>query len=102
MTVESATLGEDVPITVYFDNGGTDPDDTDSDGNPDASITITDNGDGTEVISAVAMSHDATGELSYEWDTSVDANAGGAYVIEITAEFNGLTKIAKDMIRLTE
>lgn len=102
MTVDSAELGEDVPITIVYDNGGTDPDDTDSDSTPDAVITITDNSDGTAIISAVSMTHDATGKFVYEWDTSADGIEAGTYIIEITAEFSGLTKISKDLIHLTE
>lgn len=102
MTIESATLGEDVPIQIVYDGGGTDPDDTGTDGTPDATITITDNSDNTEMISAVAMTHETTGTFTYTWDTAVDTNGSGVYVVEISAEFSGLTKIVKDTIRLVD
>lgn len=100
MTVAHAYEGEDVPIQITYDNGGTDPDDTGTDGVPDASITITDNSDGTAMVSAAAMTHLSTGTFEYVWDSDVDGAGPGTYVIEITAEFDGETKIAKDTISL--
>ena len=98
MTIESAYVGEDVPLTVVYDDGGTDPDDTDADGTPDASITITNNDDGTEVVSSAAMAHQSTGTFEYVWDTSTLST--GHYGVEVSAEFGGETKLAKDKIEL--
>lgn len=104
MTIKSAYLGEDVPVEIAYsdDTGAIDPDDQDTDDTPDADITISDNSDGTEVISAQAMTHNDVGEFEYVWDTDVDANGAGTYVVEITAEFSGETKINKSQITLTE
>lgn len=99
MTVERANVGEDVPITATFtehDTGNA------VDGDSAPTITITDNFDGMEVISAVAMTSGDVGTYSYEWDTSADANGAGRYVIEITGEFSSLTKIVTDQIRLVD
>lgn len=100
MTVESAYEGEDVPITATFDDGGTDPDDTGTDGTGDASITITANADGTEMVSAAAMTRLSTGVYEYVWDTAADTGGKGVYVLEVTAEFGGETKLVRDSIRL--
>lgn len=98
MTVESANLGEDVPITATFVEHDTG---TAVDGDTAPTITITNNSDGTEVVSAVAMTSETdTGVYSYQWDTS--GNSAARYVIEIAGEFSSLTKIVKDTIRLTE
>ena len=105
MTLKAAYLGEDVPIQIAYsdDVGAVDPDDQDTDSTPDADITITDNSDGTEVISAQAMTYTgSTGEFEYVWDTSADANGEGTYVVEVTAEFSGETKINKTKIALNE
>lgn len=100
---ETAYAGEDLPVRVtYTDDSGTetDPDDTDADGTPDASVTIVDVSDGTELVSSVAMTHQSTGKFEYVWDTDVDANGEGNYRVEAVAEFGGETKIEKDSIRL--
>ena len=98
MTIESAYVGEDVPLTVVYDDGGTDPDDTDADGTPDASITITNNADGTEVVSSAAMAYQSTGAFEYVWDTSTLSDE--FYNVEVSAEFGGETDITKDQIEL--
>lgn len=100
MTVNSAYEGEDVPITIIYDNGGTDPDDTNDDGDPEADISIIYNDDGTTVVDGVSMSSIDTGELEYVWDTEEGTEGTGTYIIEIAAEFDGETKISKDMISL--
>jgi hypothetical protein len=102
MALERAYAGEDVPIQVsYSDDGAAvDSDDTDADGTPDAEVTITDNSDDTEVISAASMTHESTGVFEYVWDTDADANGPGAYEIEVAAEFDSETKIVRDFIRL--
>lgn len=100
MTVESAYEGEDVPLRIAYSSGGNgvDPDDTNADATPDANITIIDNDDGLEAVSAAAMSNTDVGEFEYVWDT---AGVGtGTYRIEITAEFSSETKIAKDSIKI--
>ncbi|SFS63114.1 hypothetical protein [Halostagnicola kamekurae] len=104
MTIKSAYVGEDVPIEIAYSdsNGAVDPDDQDTDENPDADITITANSDSTEVISAQSMTHNDVGAFEYVWDTDADANGSGTYVIEITAEFDGETKINKSQITLKE
>ncbi|QCC60758.1 hypothetical protein NP511_02105 [Natrinema thermotolerans] len=103
MTIKSAYAGEDVPLEVSYtdSNGAIDPDDQGSDGTPDAEITITDNSDGTEVVSAQSMTNTATGEFEFVWDTSA-ANGPGTYRVEITAEFGGETKINRSQIQLKE
>ncbi|WP_435552752.1 hypothetical protein [Natrinema sp. CGMCC1.2065] len=104
MTIKSAYAGEDVPIQIAYTNaaGTVDPDDQDTDDTPDADITITANSDGTEVISAQAMTHNDVGEFEYVWDTDADANGEGTYLVEVTAEFNGETKINRSQITLKE
>lgn len=99
MALEPAVVGEDVPIVVEYDGGTTDPDDTGTDGIPDATITITDNSDGTALITDAAMTHESTGVLEYVWDTAT-ANGAGTYGIEVSAEFGGETKIVQNHIRL--
>ncbi|MFC6766013.1 hypothetical protein [Natrinema soli] len=99
MSLDPAFVGEDVPIIAEFDGGTTDPDDTGTDGTGDAMITITDNSDGTELQSSVAMTHQSTGTFEYVWDTST-ANGAGSYGIEVSAEFGGETKIVQSHIRL--
>lgn len=103
MTIKSAYDGEDVPIEIAYtdSNGAIDPDDQGSDGTPDADITIIDNSDGTEVISATSMTHNDVGEFEYVWDTSA-ANGPGTYLVKVTAEFSSETKINKSKIQLTE
>ncbi|GAB3669554.1 hypothetical protein [Halopiger thermotolerans] len=103
MTIKSAYDGEDVPIEIAYtdDSGAIDPDDQGSDGTPDANITIIDNSDGTEVVSAQSMTHNDVGVFEYVWDTSA-ANGAGTYLVEITAEFGGETKISKSKITLKE
>lgn len=102
MAIDSAYIGEDIPITAVYDGGGTDPDDTGSDGTPDATITILDNDDGTEVISAATMTHESTGIFEYGWATGSDANGSGIYIVEVTADFSSETKIVKDSIELED
>ncbi|WP_323192413.1 hypothetical protein [Halostella sp. PRR32] len=101
--ISTAYAGEDLPIRISYqaeDGTDTDPDDTDSDGTPDADITIVDVSDGSEVISATAMSNTGTGAFEYVWDTEVDANGEGNYRVEVAAEFSSETKITKDSITL--
>ena len=101
MPIRAAWVGEDVPVqATYTDDSGTaiDPDDPDADGTPDATITIVDESDGTEVVSAAAMTHIATGEFEYVWDTSTASAA--THRVEVEAEFDGNTDIEKDRIRL--
>lgn len=89
--------GEDVPLRIeYEDSSGTlvDPDDTDSDGNGNAQITII-APDGTELVSAVEMTWVEAGILEYVWDTSTNASGTGEYTAEVTAEFSAETKITK-------
>lgn len=99
MAIDPAYVGEDVPLQAIFDEGTTDPDDTGSDGTPDAEITITDNSDGTELQSDTSMTHASTGVMEYVWDTST-ANGSGTYGVEVSAEFSGETKIIQSFIRL--
>lgn len=102
MAIERAYAGEDVPVQIaYTDDAGNavDPDDQGSDGVPDADITIVDTRDETEVVSAAAMTHVATGEFEYVWDSST-ANGPATYRVEISAEFSAETKITKDVIDL--
>lgn len=98
MALNPAYAGEDVPIIAEFDDGTTDPDDTTADGTADATITITDADTDTEDVSAVAMTHESTGTFEYVWDTT--AAGAGSYIVEVTAEFGGETKIVKDRIRV--
>lgn len=101
--LSDAYLGEDVPVAIQYNDPDTgdavDPDDTDADGVPDASVTITDDG-GTEHVTAAAMSHLSTGEFEYVWDTSVDAGDEGTYEVEVSAEFSGDTKIERVQLPL--
>lgn len=99
MAIDPAYVGEDVPLRAIFDEGGTDPDDTGTDGTPDATITITDNSDGTELQSDTSMTNVSTGVMEYVWDTSA-ANGTGTYGVEVSAEFGGETKIIQSFIRL--
>lgn len=99
MAITSAWVGEDVPIRITYDDGATDPDDTNADGVPDAAITIT-APDGTEPVSAVAMTHVSVGVFEYVWDTA--GLATGEYRVEVTAEFSAETKIAKSSIELRD
>lgn len=98
MSLGTVHEGEDVPVVVEFDGGATDPDDTGTDGIPDASITITYDVDGTVVVNAAAMTHESVGTFEYVWDTAADTTGTGSYVVEVTAEFGGETKIVKDRI----
>ena len=88
-------LGDDVPLVINYADPDTgdpvDPDDVDGDGTPDANVTIT-GPDGTVVIDSVAMTHNATGEFEYVWDTAVDAAGDGQYTVEAAADFGGETK----------
>lgn len=104
MTISKAVAGEDVPITIDFEDGAgnaVDPDDTDADGNPDAEVTVVDTSDDTELLSSVAMSYVETGSFEHVWDTDVDANGPEEYRISISAEFSSETKISRDTIQLT-
>lgn len=94
MAIENAYVGEDVPVRVTYDSGGTDPASA-------PTITITDNSDGTEVVSAVATTSVSTGVYEHVWDTSA-ANGAGVYVVSLSAEFSSETKIAKDTIELVD
>lgn len=101
MSLGHAWVGEDVPIYItYTDDAGNaiDPDDQDADGTPDADITIVEEATDTEVVSAVAMTHNTTGEFEYVWDTA--GAATGTYRVEATAEFGAETKISKRRIGL--
>lgn len=91
MTIESAYVGEDVPLTVTFDKGNTDPD-------ADPTITVTNNTDDVEAVSAQTMTSQSTGVYEYVWDTTGEPATG--YVVAVTAEFGGETKIAKSYIEL--
>ena len=98
-------LGEDVELTArYEDSSGTaiDPDDVDADAGatPDAYITITKQGSATPVVDSAAMTYVATGEFSYVWDTSVNNEGTGTYVVEATADFGGNTDIERVNIPL--
>lgn len=92
--------GEDVPIIVTYDGETTDPDDTGTDGVPDATISITYDEDGTAVITDAAMTHLSTGRFEYVWDTAADTTGSGSYIVETAAEFGGETKIERDRIRV--
>lgn len=95
MGIDSAYVGEDVPLRVTYDSGGTDPSSA-------PTITITDNSDGTETVSAAATTSVSTGVYEYLWDTST-ANGAGVYIVEFSAEFNtSETKIEKDTIELED
>lgn len=94
--LQSAYLGEDVPATItYEDDAGNavDPDDTAS----DPTITITAEDD-TEVVSAIVMTQNGTGDFEYVWDTS--GEDAGEFRIEVTADFDSETKIVKQTIQL--
>lgn len=101
--IDSAYVGEDVPIKMVFEDPDTgdpvDPDDTDSDGTPDVTLTIT-GPNGTEHVTDAAMSNPSVGEYEYVWDTATDASGTGEYTAETTADFNGETKIERVNIRL--
>lgn len=99
MPITSAWVGEDVPVRITYDDGNTDPDDVDADGDPDADITIT-APDGTEPVSAVAMTNTAVGVFEYVWDTATLGT--GDYGVEVSAEFGGETKISKSTIELND
>lgn len=99
--ISQAYDGEDVPITILYEDSsgnGVDPDDQGTDGVPDAYITITDDTD-TAVVSSVEMTHNAAGDFEYVWDTST-ASGVGEYEVEISADFSGETKITRDSIEL--
>lgn len=101
MSIRTAYVGEDVPITIaYEDDAGNavDPDDQGTDGTPDADITIIDTSDDTEVVTAVAMTNTATGEFEHVWDTST--LAAGSFRVKVEAVFSGETKISKKTIDL--
>lgn len=102
MVLTRGIVGEDIPLTIsYEDSNGdpVDPDDQDSDGTPDADVTIRDE-DGTELVTSQAMTHNETGDFEYVWDTSVDADGSGTYEVDVVAEFNGETKITRNEIQL--
>lgn len=101
--IESAYLGEDVPLIARFrnpDDTGADPDDQNADAVPDANLTVTAPDGTTEVLTSVAMTHQATGEFEYVWDTAVNGAGIGEYTVEVTAEFSAETKIGRDTIEL--
>lgn len=95
MPLKPAYEGEDVPIT--YGDGATDPDDQGTDGVPDADITIT-APDGTEVVSAAAMSYISTGHFEYVWDTT--GVGTGTFTVECTAEYNAETDIERNTITI--
>lgn len=102
MAIKRAYLGEDVPITItYEDDTGTavDPDDTNADAVPDAVINIT-APDDTAAVTDAAMTHTAAGSFEYVWDTAIDAAGAGTYTVEVSAEFGGETKISRNTITL--
>lgn len=93
MAIDSAYVGEDVPITVTYDSGGTDPDSA-------PTITVTDNSDGTELVSSTAMTSVSTGVYEFVWD-STDQSAG-FYGVSVSAEIDAETKIVKDTLKLND
>lgn len=105
MPIQDAFLGEDVPLTVEYTDPDTgdavDPDDTDADGTPDASVTISKfDEDIAPTVDGAAMTHTAVGTFEYVWDSGVDEDGTGRYVVETSAEFGGETDIERDRIRL--
>lgn len=98
----SAYVGEDVPLTVsYEDDAGdaVDPDDTTS----DPSVTVVDvpdldSGSESTIVDGETMASNATGEFEYVWDTT--GEDAGEYRIEVTADFDSETKIVKHRIWL--
>lgn len=97
-TLSRAYLGEDVPVSIQYTDPDTgdpvDPDDTDADGTPDATVTIVDDA-GTEHVTDAAMTHLSVGEFEYVWDTAVDAGSEGTYRVSVAAEFDGATNIER-------
>jgi hypothetical protein len=102
MPLASAYVGEDVPVTVtYEDDAGNavDPDDT----TVDPTVTIVDvperdSGSETEIVSDALMDQNGTGEFEYVWDSS--GEEAGEFRIEVSGDFNAETKIVKQRIRL--
>lgn len=102
MQLAAAYVGEDVPVTItYEDDAGNavDPDDTTS----EPTVTIIalperDTGTETEVVSSEVMASNATGEFEFVWDTT--GEDAGEYRIEVTADFSSETKIEKQRIQL--
>jgi len=100
--VASAYVGEDIPVTVtYEDDAGNavDPDDTAN----EPTVTIVDvpereSGTETDVVTGEVMTDNATGEFEFVWDSS-GADVG-EYRVEVTADFDSETKIVKQRIRL--
>lgn len=99
MSVNSAYVGEDVPVTILYtdsDGAATDPDD------PAVTwptIEITDLSDDSTALASTVMSQNGTGDFEHVWDTSGET-AGTTYEIVITAEFSSETKINKATIEL--
>ena len=102
MQLRSAYVGEDVPITIiYEDDAGNavDPDDT----TIEPTVTVVDvpeheSGSETDVVSAQLMSQNGTGDFEFVWDTT--GETAGEYRVEVTADFNAETKIVKQTIHL--
>lgn len=93
----SAYAGEDVPITLtYEDDAGNavDPDDPTT----EPTVTIVDTSDESEIVSSVLMDQNATGEFEYVWDTTGEST--GTYQIAVSADFNAETKIVKQELQL--
>ncbi|QLG63087.1 hypothetical protein [Halorarum salinum] len=102
MRLQNAFVGEDVPITItYEDDAGAavDPDDTATE--PTVTVVDVPEHDAeseTDVVSDQLMNQNGTGDFEYVWDTSgLDA---GEYRIEVTADFSTETKIVKQTILL--
>ncbi|WEL29856.1 hypothetical protein [Haloferax volcanii] len=102
MVLPSAYVGEDVPLTVaYEDDAGNavDPDDTAN----EPTVTVVDvpereSGSETDVVSSEVMTANGTGDFEYVWDTS--SEDAGEFRIEVTADFDAETKIVKQTIQL--
>lgn len=98
--IESAYLGEDVPLRVEFvDSSGTAIAPTGASDSTGPTVTVT-APDDTEVLSGATMSEQTVGTYENVWDTSSSAAGSGTYDVVVTGEFSGETKIVKDQIRL--
>lgn len=98
-------IGESRPIVVRYtdvDDTLVDPDDTDSSGDPNASITITAPDDTDVVAAGTAMVYNSVGEFEHVFDTSTNAPMAGTYEISVEATFSGEVDIETTTRRLVE
>lgn len=98
--IESAYLGEDVPLRVELvDSSGTPIAPAGASDSTGPTVTVTAPDDSTPV-SGTVMTEQSVGTYEFVWDTSTLSTGSGTYDVEVTGEFSGETKIVKDRIKL--